>query len=179
MKKCLERACLLLLIMVACSCASQPPAPPSEWGYEKEAIHLRLKASSQLNLYEGTSHTLLVCVYQLRDPNAFNQLTEDNDGLYRLLECSRFDPSVASSRRLIIHPGQNLTLALDRADGARYVAVVGGYYKLQQDGMVGLYDIPWVVEKKGFIRRTKTSKPAPLNIYLVLGSQRLYRLEER
>ncbi len=179
MKKYLERVCLLLLIMVACSCASQPVAPPSEWRYEKEAIHLHLKADSQLNLYDGTSHTLLVCVYQLKDPNAFNQLTEDNDGLHKLLECGRFDPSVASSKRFIIYPGQDLTLDMDRAEGARYVAVVGGYYRLQKYGMVRIYDVPWAVEEKGFIRRTKISRPAPLNIDLVLGSQQLYRRWER
>ncbi len=175
MKKYLERVCLFLLIMVVCSCASQPIAPPSEWRYEKEAIHLHLKADSELNLYDGTSHTLLVCVYQLRDPNAFNQFTEDKDGLDKLLECSRFDPSVATSKRLIMYPGHDLRIALDRAEGARYVAVVGGYYRPHKDGMVRLYDIPWVVEKKGFIRRTKISKPAPLNIDLVLGPQQLYR----
>lgn len=175
MKKILKGLCLLLLIFFFCSCASQPVQPPSEWRYEKEAIHLNMKADSQLNLYEGNPHTLLVCVYQLRDPNAFNQLTEDEDGLYKLLECSRFDSSVAGSKRLIIHPGQDLTTALDRAEGARYVAVVAGYFLIEKEGMVRLYDVPWYVEKKGFIKRTKVAKPGPLNIDLVLGSEQIQK----
>jgi len=175
-KKYLGRVCLSLLILVACACASQPVAPPSDWRYEKEAIQLNLKAATQLNLYEGAPHTLLVCVYQLRDPNAFNQLAEDKDGLYKLLECSRFDGSVASAKRLIVHPGQDMALALDRGEGAKYVAIVAGYYRLEKEGTVRLYDIPWVVEKKGFVKRTKTSKPAVLTIDLVLGSQGLYRV---
>lgn len=153
------------------SCASQPVAPPSEWRYEQEAVHLNLEADSQLNLYDGQPHTLLVCVYQLRDPNAFNQLTEDEDGLYKLLECSRFDSSVVSSKRVFVQPGQNLTDALDRAEGARYVAVVAGYYLMRKENLVRLYDVPWFVEKKGFLGRNKVSKPGPLHINLLLGPE--------
>jgi len=173
-KSCLVRVCLLLLILVACACASQPVAPPSEWRYEKGSIHLDLKAADQLNLYEGMPHTLLVCVYQLTDPNAFNQLSENKDGLYKLLECSRFDPTVASAKRLIVHPGQDMVVTLDRGEGAQYVGLVAGYYRLEREATVRLYKIPWFVEKKGFIRRTKTPKPDQLTIHLVLGSQGLY-----
>ena len=91
MKKYLKTGCQLLLICLIYSCASRPVAPPKEWRYEKDAVRFHLKADSQLNLHEGMPHTLHVCVYQLRDPHAFVQLIEDEDGLYRLLECSRFD----------------------------------------------------------------------------------------
>ena len=165
--------CLLACLSLAWSCASAPVGPPSEWRYEQGAVHLNLQADSQLNLYEGQPHTLLVCVYQLRDPNAFNQLTEDEDGLYKLLECSRFDSSVVSSKRLFVQPGQTLTDALDRAEGARYVAIAAGYYLVRKEGMVRLYDVPWYVEKKGFLGSNKISKPGPLTIDLVLGSEQI------
>jgi len=176
-KKNLEKLNLLLLIFFVCSCASQPVSPP-EWRYEQEAIDIHVKADSQLNLYEGMPHTLLMCVYQLKDPNAFNQLTEDDDGLYKLLECSRFDGSVAGSKRLIIHPGQNLTFALDRAEGGKYVAVVAGYYLLQKEGMTRLFDVPVIVDKEGWIKRTKIAKPGPLSIELRLGPQGIRKILE-
>lgn len=177
MKKGLEKLSLLLFIFFVCSCASQPVAPP-EWQYEHEAIDIHVKADPQLNLYEGLPHTLLMCVYQLKDPNAFNQLTEDDDGLYKLLECSRFDASVVSSKSEIIHPGQNLTFALDRAEGAKYVAVVAGYYLLQKEGMTRLFDIPVIVEKKGWITRTEIARPGPLSIELRLGPQGIQKVWE-
>ena len=177
MKKDLEALSLLLLIFFVCSCASQPVAPP-EWRYEQEAIDIHVKADPQLNLYEGLPHTLLMCVYQLKDPNAFNQLTEDDDGLYKLLECSRFDASVVSSKSEIIHPGQNLTFALDRAEGAKFVAIVAGYYFLQKDGMTRLFDVPVTVEEKGWIKRTKIAKPGPLSIELRLGPQGIRKVWE-
>jgi len=166
---------LSLIIGFICSCASQAIPPPSEWRYEKGAISVKLKADPQLNLYDGKPHTLLVCLYQLRDPNEFNQLTGDEEGLYKLLECSRFDSSVVSSKRLFIQPGEELSESLDRAEGARYVAVVAGYFLIQKEGMVRLYDVPWFVDTKGFIMRTKESKPGPLEIDLVLGSEQIQK----
>ena len=172
MKKYIKILFLWLLALGVCSCASRPLAPP-EWRYEKEAIQLHLKADFQLNLYEGTPHTLLICVYQLRDPNTFNQLAGDNNGLYKLLECGLFDASVAGSERLIIHPGQDLTFTLNRAEGAKYVAIVAGYYFLYKERMVRLFDIPVIIEKKGWIKRTKILKPGLLNIELTLGPQQI------
>jgi type VI secretion system VasD/TssJ family lipoprotein len=177
-KKYFEMLCLLLLIFLVCSCASQSVSPPSEWPYEKGAIHLRLKADTQLNLYDGDPHTLLLCVYQLRDRNAFDQLTEDDDGLRKLLECSRFDASVAGCKRLFVQPGEEMIYSLDRPEGAKYVAIVAGYYLLQKEGMVRLYDVPWFVEEKGFIRRTMVAKPGPLDIDLVLGLDQIQKSGE-
>lgn len=59
------------LLLTACA-AKQ--LPPPQWTYEKEAIRLHIKADNKLNLDEGEAHTLLLCVYQLSDPNTFNQL---------------------------------------------------------------------------------------------------------
>ena len=63
---------LLCAIFLTCSCASRSDLSPSEWVYEKNRIRLELKADHQLNMYEGSPHTLYLCVYQLKDPNAFN-----------------------------------------------------------------------------------------------------------
>jgi hypothetical protein len=74
---------------------------------------------------KGEAHTLLLCAYQLSDPNTFNQLSNDEDGLYSLLECSLFGNGAAAAKRMIIQPGQDINMTLDRAEGARYVAVRG------------------------------------------------------
>ena len=162
----------LLLVFVIWSCASKQ-LPPPELGYEEDAIKIHVKADPQLNLSEGKPHTLLVCVYQLRDPNALNQLAGDEDGLYQLLECGLFDASVAAAKRLIIQPGQDMTFNLDRAEGAKYVAVAAGYYLIERERIVRLYEIPIVIEKKGIIRRTKRKKLDILEIDLKLGPEQI------
>ena len=176
MKHYLNALFLVMVSSIIYACASQPlPAP--EWQYEKEAIKLHLKADPQLNLEEGTPHTLLICVYQLKDPNAFNQLAGDNDGIYKLLECGLFDAAVATTKRLFARPGQDINIVLDRAEGAKYLAIVAGYFTLQKDRMIRLFNIPVVVEKKGFIKRKKIQKPGPLNIELILGPHQILTVE--
>lgn len=167
-------AMLIVFVFLAfglCSCASQPLAPP-ELTYEENAVRIHVKADPQLNLSGGKPHTLLVCVYQLRNPNAFNQLTGDEDGLYQLLECKPFDAGVAASKRLFVQPGTEMTFNLDRGQGVQYVGVVAGYYVLDKDKMVRLYDIPVVIEKKGF-SRTKKQKLDILEVHLKLGPQQI------
>jgi type VI secretion system VasD/TssJ family lipoprotein len=158
--------CLTAMVMIAC--ASQP-VPPPDWTYEKEGIDVTLKADLKLNYDDGMPHTLLVCLYQLKDPNAFNQLSGDTEGIYKLLECGLFDSSVATAKRLIVHPGQDVSVKLDRAEGAKYVAVVAGYYTLEKSRMMRLIDIPVVVEETGFLKKTKTAKPGMLKVELELG----------
>ena len=152
---------LLACVMLLSSCSSTPSRPP-EYTYQKEAITITLRADPQLNLYQGSPHTLVLCTYQLKDPNAFNQLTDERDGLPRLLECGRFDGSVAYTKRLVVQPGQVTVETLDRAEGAKYISVVAGYYSLQKASVVRLYQIPLAA---------KSSTPGNLAIELYLGSQ--------
>lgn len=147
---------ILVLPLVACA--------TTEWKYEKDAIRLHLVSDPNLNLFGGSPHTLLLCVYHLRDPNGFNQVRDEKDGLVKLLECTRFDPSVTYAKRIIVQPGQETTETLDRAEGARYVAVVAGYSQLQKEQVTRFYEIP-----VGSISRS----PQRLDIDLYLGPQEI------
>ncbi len=154
------------------ACAAQP-VPPPQWTYEKDALQIHLIADPKLNFASGVPHTLVTCIYQLKDPNAFNQLAEDTNGIYKLLECGLFDAGVATAKRLIVHPGQDVNILLDRAEGAKYVAVVCGYYALQKARMTRLFEIPVAVEQKGLVKRTKSSVPQKLKVELNLGQEQI------
>ena len=166
---------LVVLLLSVSSCgmtAKKQPLPPSppEWRFEKNAIILHLKVDPNVNLYDGNSHTLLVCFHQLGDPNAFNQLRGNPDGLSKLLECNRFDASVGQSKKVVFHPGQEWTESFDRAEGAKYVGIVAGYFNLHEERVVRLLPIP-VVEQK-----TPTGAalvPAKLYQDLYLGPQEI------
>jgi type VI secretion system VasD/TssJ family lipoprotein len=154
-------------LLSACSSAPLVKQPP-EWGYEKDAIQLHFVSDPQLNLYQKQTHSLIVCLYHLRDPNGFNQLIDEKGGLPKLLECSRFDPSVTYSRRLVVQPNQEVTELLDRTDGAKFIGIAVGYYSLQKESSVRSYPIPITEVKKG---STLVQKTAKLNIDLYLGPQ--------
>jgi type VI secretion system VasD/TssJ family lipoprotein len=161
--------CLIAFLVTGCAATQLP----TEWTYAKNAIQIHIKADKKLNRDEGKAHTLMVCIYQLKDPNAFNQLSEDSDGIYKLLDCGLFDAGVATAKRIIVSPGRTMTVTLDRAEGARYVAVVAGYYVLQKDRMIRLYPIPTVTESKGLFNRTKVSKPGLFRFELKLGPSQI------
>jgi predicted component of type VI protein secretion system len=143
---------LVALLLLAFSCGlfgkkQTPPPLPPEWRYEKNAVIFHLKADPNSNLYEGISHTLVVCFYQFTDPNAYIQLRGNPDGLLKLLECGRFDGSVAQSKRIVVHPGQELTESFDRGEGVKYVGIVAGYYNLQEEKILRFFAIPVVEDK--------------------------------
>jgi len=146
---------------------SPTPAPP-EWVYETDAIHVHIKADSQLNLFQKTPHALVMCIYQLSSPNAFQELTENEEGMSKLLECSHFDDSVASSRNIVIQPGKDLTKSLDRAEGAQYIAIVAGYYVLRKEQATRFLQIP-VIEEIEASSGMKKLKPGPMTIDLFMG----------
>jgi type VI secretion system VasD/TssJ family lipoprotein len=110
--------------------------------YEKDAITLHLKGDRNLNLFEKRPHTLLVCVYQLKDPNALNQVLQDAEDVTKLLECGRFDPSIVNTKKIILQPGKELTETIDRAEGARYIGFVAGYFNLDKQRASRIIPVP-------------------------------------
>ena len=164
---------LFTLILFAGICACASTLPPPQWVFERDAIRLHLNADAQLNLRNEVPHTLLLCVYQLRDPIAFDRLAADTAGLYKLLECELFDGSVATSNRLIINPGQDQNQLFDRAAGVKYVAIVAGYYTIEKNRIVRLFDIPVVIEKTGLLFGKKKQKPGIIDIHLTLGPKQI------
>ena len=177
MKKLIETVSMIFLSMWICSCASKPPVViPPEWRFEKNAVHVHIKADPQLNLYEGSAHALHLCLYQLRDPNAFQQLIEERTGLSTLLECSRFDPSITSSKRFVMMPNQEIWESLDRAEGSKYVGVVAGYYQLQKERTSLLVSVPVVQVKK---EKTILLVPNRLDLDLYLWPQQIQEIRGR
>ncbi len=160
----------------ACA-AALPPAP--DYFYGKGAIEVHLRSGPMLNMNQGSPHTLLICVHQLRDPNAFNRLTGDVNGIYKLLECSQFDGSVTHSKRIIVQPDQEVSYTLDRAEGTKFVAVAAGYYNVKKDDVVRLYEIPVVTKSLGIFGRTRVTVPEVLKIELDLGPTQIRNVMEQ
>lgn len=175
----------ILMGLFAVGCSSPAKSPPIaqapalhvDWAYEKDAIRLVFKADRSLNFYKGLQHALSLCVYQLKDPNAFNQLSADANGLTVLLGCETFDPAVTSFRRITVQPGQELSVTLDRAQGTRYVGIAAGYYRLERERIVRLLDIPVAVKTTGMILRDQYAVAAPLNAELTLGPEQIEKTE--
>jgi len=171
-------ACGVVLAAALAACAGGAPfgggrggADSGAYEYEKEAISLHLKGDARLNLFEGKPHTLLVCVYQLRDPNALNQVLQDAEDVTKLLECGRFDPSIVNAKKFILQPGKEIREALDRAEGARYVGIVAGYYNLDKHRASRIVPVP--------VSGMFGKKAQKMDLEVLLGPEEILSLKEK
>jgi type VI secretion system VasD/TssJ family lipoprotein len=167
-------ACGIVLPLLLASCArgsSPGGAASGVYGYEKDAISLHLKGDQNLNLFEKRPHTLLVCVYQLRDPNALNQVLQDAEDVSKLLECGRFDPSILNAKKFILQPGREIHEALDRAEGARYIGIVAGYYNLDKQRASRILPVP--------VGGMFGKKPTKMNLEVFLGPDEIQGVKEK
>jgi type VI secretion system VasD/TssJ family lipoprotein len=162
----------LVFLFLIGGCASKP-VPPPDYSYGKDAINISLHAASELNVYQGVPHTLLVCVYQLKDRTAYNQLVGKKNGLYQLLRGQKFDPSVTYSEKIIMHPGTDKQLVLDRAEGTKYLAVVTGYYSMSPEKMTKVFDIPVALESEGPFSMSKVNVVKDIDVSLTFGAERI------
>ncbi len=169
--------CLILLVTFVNACSFLPAAPP-KWEPKKDGIILNLKSDNKLNVAKNKAYTLYFVIYQLTTPNAFNQLSEDEEGLSRLLSCKIFDPSVAAVKSIVIYPGSDVTYKIDRAEGARYVGVVAGYRTMTKERMVRLFEIPVHVKIDNILKMTQKLAPGTLEVKLRLGPQQIEKLKE-
>ena len=158
-------ALLIILSLVMAGCATAPSEPMPT--YKREAVHLTLTASEQVNLYGGLPHATVLCVYQLSNPNVYQQMLEEVEGVDKLLSCENFDASVKSRRRIVVQPGDRKVVVMDRAEGARYLAIVAGYYKRAPGSFSRLVPFP-VVETGGFSKRKELGE---IQLDIELGSE--------
>ncbi|MGD9006535.1 MAG: type VI secretion lipoprotein TssJ [Desulfobacteraceae bacterium] len=172
----MSKSGVVLVVFVLClsltGCAATIKQP--EWKFEKESIRVHIKADHKLNLYNSKAHTLYVCFYQLSELNKFDELTKDDAGIHKLLECKLFDPSVAAVNNKIIHAGENLTFILDRAERAEYFAIVTGYFaKLDNARMIRRHRIQVFKKRVSFWKSKYRCMPCNLNIELKLGPNQI------
>ncbi len=164
---------LLYVIVVLClfivSCGGKSPEPEPEWEYKPKSIQVSVSAAAMLNEYQGASHALQLVIYQFDNINKFVELAEYRDGLKKLLKAKNFDPSVQAVKKIFIDPGQTDKLVLDRAEKARYVGIVAGYFELIPGRATCFFEIPHKVKKKGMIFfRKKVAVISDLKINLRL-----------
>ncbi len=130
---------LLCAAVVMTGCGGKGKEVPP---YVKDAIGINITAVPDLNFFNNQSHTLVLAVYELSDPNIYKQMLESSEGVVQLLEGKQFDATVLSRRRATVQPGESTSFVMDQVEGARYVAVVAGFYSMQgQSNFSRLYPI--------------------------------------
>jgi type VI secretion system VasD/TssJ family lipoprotein len=141
-------------------------------------IQVQYAADKMLNVYDNEPHTLILAVYQLSNVNAFNNLTKNSEGLKTLLKLQNFDASAVGMDKIIVQPGEDKNVALNRAENATWIGIVGGYFTLVPGQVNRLFSIPLITRKKGVYGfRTTESRVGQMTIKLLLGPSALQERE--
>jgi type VI secretion system VasD/TssJ family lipoprotein len=177
---------LTFLFLAGCGGGDKPSPTQAAWPYganftyKENAIRVHVNADPQLNRYNGNPRTLHVCIYQLRTPNDLNQVAFNRDGLYQLLdrECGYSAGSVAGSRALTVHPGEENTYIYDRMEGAKFLAFVAGYFSLEKERILKMERIPVVLkeEKEGMFSTRQVATVPDMNVDIQFGAEQIQRI---
>lgn len=135
----------LITLLVACAvtgCSTGGTARGGNGGVDRGAIQVLIKADPQLNRFDRNPHALVLCLYQLKDPDAFRQLAKEKAGTVKLLQCSHFDETVVSAAQVVVQPGQELRQVRNRGEGTRYLGIATGYYSLGKKRVTELSPLP-------------------------------------
>jgi type VI secretion system VasD/TssJ family lipoprotein len=167
-------AMVAALLPMGCGGKDTPtPDAQLDWSFEPGAIRIRVKADEQLNLYRNEAHTLALCLYQLATPDAFKDKVRTVNGVTNLLDCQRFDPSVVTAKRIIVQPGEDRTIFMDRAEKVRHLGLAAGYFELDPAAATRLYPVPIEERDEGFLFSDIVRTPGKLFVNLFLGPREI------
>lgn len=180
--------------MLLLACASEPTElviEEEEWVYEIRAINLVARASADLNSVRGRPHSLALGIFQMNDPNTFRGLSVTQTGAVELLQKGQIDESIVNFEQITIRPGEQKKVAINRAQTAKYIGVIAGYFKLNPKTDVQIFPIPLRPIKRGLVEKTlamaslisdeSKAIPGKLNVLVDLGrtgSKQIISLED-
>lgn len=145
-------------------------ASPAEIPHIKNGINIHLIGDKNLNWYRKTPHALILCVYQLKDLNGFNQMVEDKNGMAKLMECGRFDSSVNYVKRVVVQPNKDVYECMELTEGTKNVGVIAGYYYFKKSQAIKTFVLPM----KGIFSR----KPGGMDIDLLLKANEIQEIKK-
>lgn len=173
------------MIAALSGCSSQPPAPSPrkqaiaevKWDFEKDAISIEIDADERLNEFENEAHTLLLGVYQMADPAIFYKMTTDSETMAASLERGTAGDGFVDLVRFVVTPGGRAVVNLDRAQKAKFVGLIAGYYLIDAPRAARLFEIPLTIDSKGVFSTTYAAAPATLALRLKFGPESLINAE--
>jgi type VI secretion system VasD/TssJ family lipoprotein len=185
--------CLASLLLLVAACSSNPELSVEEekWTYEVRAINLVLKAVNDVNSVSGRPHSIVVGLFQMSDPNTFSGLSVTREGAVELLQKGKIDETIVDFRLLTMRPGEQKKVSVSRAEAARYIGVIAGYFKLNPKTDVKIFSIPIREIERGLVEKSLAATsmisdqakavPGKLNIIVHLGrigSRKIVAIED-
>lgn len=144
-------------LFVLGACASTPTelvVEEQEWVYEIRAINMLIRAASDVNSVSGRPHSIAIGIFQMNDPNTFSELGVDQsgpEGAFELLRKGKIDDTVVNFQLITMRPGEQKKISISRAQTAKYIGIIAGYFNLNPKTDVKIYKIPVRAIKRGVV----------------------------
>ena len=140
------------------------------WDYEESAIYINLESEGLLNFYNNEPHTMILGVIQLSEPKGFTKLLKSPEVIKQILETGKAEETILQLDRFVVTPGTRTSLLIDRAQDAKVVGVVAGYFNFDAIKSSRLFKIPPIIKEDGVFSTTYKATPGILGLHFVLGS---------
>ena len=89
----------------------------------------------------------------------------------KLLDGRSADPTITAVEKFFVEPGESRTLVLDRVENTKWIGVAAGYYSMDLEKVTKVFEIPFAVQSKGLISKTREAKVQPMHLDLILGPE--------
>lgn len=169
---------LLVLALVITGCSSpsineerQRAIETARAIYASNAIRLRIAAEPQVNAFNNMANSCTVIIVQAQNREWLDKLMANPVLLRNLFSGAGAAEGLLQLDSYVMMPGQTVSLHIDRAQQARYVAVIAGYYPAPDNTDTRIYPLPLSLSQEGWLHTHWRAKYIPMCVTLTLGRQ--------
>lgn len=181
-KKCLSasvmlstKVSLLVLLSIASGCATpsrellQNAFNNAEPFYADNALKFDLKTTADLNAYHQQAESCTVFIIQAQERGVLDKLILDASLLQDLINGEQKVQGVLQLNKVTLMPQQDVQFSVSRAERAKFVAIIPGYYPAPNPNYSFVVELPLKLHKHGWLFPEYIAAYEPLSVTMKLG----------
>ncbi|MCW7762724.1 type VI secretion lipoprotein TssJ [Photorhabdus luminescens] len=143
--------------------------------YASNAIRLKITAVPQLNVFNNMSNSCTILIVQAEKREQLDKLLANSALLRNLFAGTGATEQILQLDNYVMMPGQSVSLHIDRAEQARYIALIAGYYPAPDSTHTRVLSLPLRLEQHGWWNSSWNAEFIPMSINLTLGRYAITR----
>lgn len=170
------------MLVSGCSLSPSPAELKSAFenaipDYADEGIRLSVSATTDLNAYHHQPNSCSLFVIQSENRGVLDKLIADSSLLQEIFNGESKAQGILQINQLTLMPGQMVFTSLPRAERARFVAAVAGYYPSPGPDSSFIFAFPQKLLKNGYFLPDYSAIYQPVTITLKLGRLNVVQAE--
>ena len=134
-------------------------------------LTFQISSDTQLNSLNEISNSCALLFLQSSGKKTLLDLMNNPALIKQFFSGSGKADGILKVDKYIAMPGQEITLHIDRSEGAKYVGVIAGYYPFPGKEHMLLLDIPVDVVENGWWKKSLHASLSPLSEKISMGKE--------